>query len=263
VLNVSAQGHEDDPVQAEQPLLEHLAELRERLLRCVLSVLLVFALLSFFAPRLYTLFATPLLQRLPGGTTMIATEVAAPLLVPLKLALLLAVLLCLPYLLYQGWAFVAPGLYRNERHLVLPLVISSVALFYTGIAFAYFLVLPLLFGFFIGVAAQGVSVMTDINHYFDFCLKLFIAFGIAFEAPVATFLLVRSGLCSVAWLRSKRPLVVVLAFAAGMALTPPDVISQFALALPMWLLFELGLLLAARLPAPREASIRPPPDDAP
>lgn len=228
---------------SEQPLIAHLAELRGRLLRCLACVFVVFLGLSLFAGDIYALVAAPLLAQLPASGGMIATEVAAPFLVPFKLAFCAAVLVCMPYLLYQGWAFVAPGLYENERRLVLPLVASSVVLFYLGNAFAFFAVFPLLFGFLASVAPDGVAMMTDIGHYLNFILKMFFAFGLAFEVPIAIILLVWTGVSSVDSLARKRPYIIVGAFTAGMLLTPPDIISQVLLALPVWLLFELGLVL--------------------
>ncbi len=212
----------------------------------VLVILALFLALTFVARDLYTLLSGPLLDRLPDGGSLIATEVASPLLVPLKLALLCALFIAMPYLLYQGWAFIAPGLYRREQRLVLPIVLSSVGLFYLGAAFCYFAVLPILFGFIHAVAPAGVAIMTDISRYLDFCLKLFFAFGLVFEIPVAIHLLVRTGACSKQTLRARRPLVIVMAFLVGMLLTPPDVVSQILVALPVWILFELGLLLARK-----------------
>ena len=223
----------------------------------VLAVLAVFLLLTFYARDLYTILAVPLLARLPQGGSLIATEVTSPFLVPLKLALLCALLIAMPYLLYQGWAFIAPGLYRREQRLVLPVVLGSVCLFYLGAAFCYFVVLPILFVFIYAVTPVDVSIMTDIGRYLDFCLRLFFAFGLAFEIPVIIYLLVRTGVCRIQTLAAKRPLVVVLAFCAGMLLTPPDVISQILVALPVWLLYELGLLCARRLPEQTEPEIQP------
>lgn len=222
-----------------------------------LAVLALFLLLTFYARDLYTILAGPLLSRLPGDGSLIATEVASPFLVPLKLALLCALLIAMPYLLHQGWAFIAPGLYRREQRLVLPVVLSSVCLFYLGVIFCYSVVLPILFTFIYAIAPTDVAIMTDIGRYLDFCLKLFFAFGLAFEIPVLVHLLVRTGVCRADTLASKRPLVVVLAFLAGMLLTPPDVISQILVALPVWILYELGLLLARRLPQAREPELRP------
>lgn len=226
----------------EQGFIDHLIELRDRLLRMVVAILIVFLCLFAFSEEIFSYFAKPLLSLMPEGTSMIATGVTSPFLVPFKLVLMLSVLLSLPYTLYQLWAFVAPGLYRHEKQLVGPLVFSSVMLFYLGIAFAYFVVFPLLFGFFIAIAPEGVSVMTDIGAYLDFILAIFFAFGIAFEMPVATFLLVQAGAVTPNDLAAKRPYIIVAVFVIGMLLTPPDIISQSLLAIPMWLLFEIGLL---------------------
>ncbi len=227
----------------EQTLISHLIELRSRLLRGIMSILAVFLGLSFFANDIYHLVATPLLNQLPENSTMIATEVASPFLTPFKLTAFVALISCMPYLLYQTWAFIAPGLYENERRFALPLLISSIFLFYLGISFAFFVVFPLVFGFFTRVAPEGVAIMTDINHYLNFILMLFFAFGLAFEVPVATLLLVKAGITTTADLAAKRPYIIVGAFVFGMLLTPPDVISQTLLAIPMWCLFELGLIM--------------------
>ena len=227
----------------EQPLIAHLAELRNRLLRSLACVFIVFLALSLFADDIYSLVAGPLLAQLPEQSSMIATEVAAPFLVPFKLVFFAAVFVSVPYLLYQAWAFIAPGLYQNERRLVLPLISSSVLLFYLGCAFAFFIVFPLLFAFLTSTAPAGVTVMTDISHYLNFILKMFFAFGVAFEVPIAIILLVWTGLASVESLARKRAYIIVGAFTVGMLLTPPDIISQVLLAVPVWLLFELGLVL--------------------
>ena len=228
---------------SEQPLIAHLAELRNRLLRSLVCVFVVFLGLSVFANDIYALIAGPLLAQLPEESSMIATEVAAPFLVPFKLTFFAAVFVSVPYLLYQAWAFVAPGLYQNERRLVLPLISSSVILFYLGNAFAFFIVFPLLFAFLTSSAPVGVTVMTDIGHYLNFILKMFFAFGLAFEVPIVIILLVWTGIASVESLAKKRPYIIVGAFTVGMLLTPPDIISQVLLAVPVWLLFELGLIL--------------------
>ena len=228
----------------EQSLLEHLIELRDRLLHMVVAVLILFLALFPFAEEIFTVVAEPLLALMPEGTSMIATGVTSPFLVPFKLVLLIAVLLAVPYLLHQLWAFVAPGLYSHEKRLAAPLLISSVLLFYCGIAFAYFVVFPLLFRFFIAVAPEGVAVMTDIGQYLDFIIAIFFAFGIAFEVPVATFLLILAGATTVESMARKRPYIIVGAFVIGMMLTPPDVISQSLLAIPMWALFEIGLIMS-------------------
>ncbi len=232
----------------DQTLLSHLIELRSRLLRAVLCLLIVAAALLPFSEQLYTLVATPMIERLPADSQMIATEVASPFLVPFKLTVMLALFISMPYVLYQAWAFVAPGLYRHEQRIAMPLLVASVALFYAGAVFAYFAVLPLLFSFFIGIAPAGVAVMTDISRYLDFVLKLFFAFGLAFEIPVVTLVLIWTGTTSVESLRRKRPYVIIGAFGVGALLTPPDIISQSLLAVPVWLLFEAGLLLARFMP---------------
>ncbi|MEE8428511.1 MAG: twin-arginine translocase subunit TatC [Gammaproteobacteria bacterium] len=237
----------------EQPFLSHLMELRDRLLRSVIVVGVVFLLLMPFANKLFSILAGPLSRHLPEQSTMIAIEVAAPFLVPFKLALVLSVFVAMPYLLYQLWAFVAPGLYRHERRLVFPLLLSSTLLFYLGAAFAYFVVFPLVFGFFTGAVPEGVSVMTDIGKYLDFVLTMFFAFGVAFEVPVATVLLVRTGIVTPESLAEKRPYIIVGAFVAGMMLTPPDVISQTLLAVPILLLFEVGVYFSRHIKTSPEA----------
>jgi sec-independent protein translocase protein TatC len=213
-------------------------------LRSVLVVAVVFLALMPFSNRLFTMLSGPLMSHLPKDSGMIAIEVASPFLIPFKLTLFLAVFISIPWLLYQAWSFIAPGLYRHERRLVLPLLVSSTLLFYTGAAFAYFVVFPLVFAFFTSTAPTGVSVMTDISHYLDFVLTLFFAFGAAFEVPVVTVLLVWTGVVTRDGLREKRPYVIVAAFVIGMLLTPPDVISQTLLAVPMWILFELGVFFS-------------------
>ncbi len=233
----------DDP-GAEQPFISHLVELRDRLIRMLIAVGLVFLVLFPFADEIYTYVAAPLMARLPEGNTMIATQVASPFLTPFKLALVAAVFVAMPYLLYQLWAFVAPGLYQHEKRFAVPLLLSSILLFYLGMLFAYFLVFPLIFGFLAGTTPEGVAMMTDISAYLDFVLTLFFAFGLAFEIPIATILLVAVELTTPEALASKRPYVIVGAFVVGMLLTPPDVFSQTLLALPMWILFELGILFS-------------------
>jgi sec-independent protein translocase protein TatC len=225
----------------EQPFISHLIELRNRLLRIVLAVAVVTLVLLPFSNFLFTSLSGPLTSHLPEGSSMIAIEVASPFLIPFKLTLVLAVFIAMPYVLYQLWAFVAPGLYQHERRLVLPLLASSTVLFYTGAVFAYFVVFPLVFAFFTSTAPTGVSVMTDISRYLDFVLTMFFAFGAAFEVPVVTVLLVWTGIVTQESLRQKRPYIIVAAFVIGGVLTPPDVISQTLLAVPVWILFELGL----------------------
>ncbi len=242
-------GNEDK----ELSFLEHLVELRSRLLKACMAVLVVLLVLLPFSRRLYATLAAPLTSILPEGSSMIAIDVASPFLTPFKLVLLLALLLSIPVVLYQLWAFVAPALYKKEKRLAKPLLYSSVFLFYAGCAFAYFVVFPLVFGFFTRVAPEGVTVMTDISKYLDFVMTLFLAFGITFEVPIATIILVASGMTTVEKLSKMRAYVLVGAFAMGMLLTPPDVISQTLLALPMWLLFEVGLLMSRFLLPVRES----------
>ena len=239
----------DEQIEADQgqPLILHLIELRTRLLHSLLCVGIVFVPLFYFGNDIYTYVSQPLRVYMPEGTTMIATEVASPFLTPFKLSLVLAIFISMPYILHQVWSFVAPGLYSKEKTVALPLLTSSIVLFYTGIAFAFYVVFPLVFGFFANIAPEGVTIMTDINRYLDFVLKLFFAFGLAFEIPIATVLLVWTGAASVESLTSKRPYIVVGCFVFGMFLTPPDVISQVLLAMPMWLLFEIGILFARTL----------------
>ncbi|SIT69965.1 sec-independent protein translocase protein TatC [Ectothiorhodosinus mongolicus] len=236
--------NDETPVSGEGTLLSHLVELRTRLLRIVVVILVIFLALFPFANTIYAALAGPLMVHLPEGSSMIAIEVAAPFLIPFKLVLMLAIVIAVPYLLYQIWAFIAPGLYRHEKRLAVPLLISSTLLFYIGMAFAYFIVFPLIFAFFTASAPEGVSVMTDIARYLDFVILLFLAFGIAFEVPIATILLVALGLTTPKELAKKRPYVIVGVFMVGMVLTPPDIISQTLLALPMWVLFEIGIVLS-------------------
>ena len=223
------------------PLIAHLTELRDRLLRAILAVLIVFIVLFPFANEIYAFVSEPLRALLPEGASMIATEVASPFLTPFKLTLFTALFVAVPYVLYQLWAFVAPGMYQREKRFAFPLLASSVVLFYLGAAFAYFVVFPLIFAFFTSVAPDDIAIMTDINRYLDFVLKLFFAFGIAFEIPIAALLLIWAGITTPEDLGRKRPYIIVGCFVFGMLLTPPDVISQSLLALPMWLLFEAGV----------------------
>ncbi|MBF7729910.1 twin-arginine translocase subunit TatC [Pseudomonas sp. N040] len=227
---------------AEMPLVAHLTELRSRLLHCVIAIFLVFAGLFYFAQDIYTIVSAPLRAYLPQGATMIATGVASPFLTPFKLTAWCALFLSIPIILQQLWGFMAPGLYSHEKRIAVPLLASSILLFYAGMAFAYFLVFPLMFHFFASVTPEGVSMMTDINEYLDFVLTLFFAFGVAFEIPVATFLVIWIGVVDVTTLSKSRPYVIVGCFVVGMILTPPDIFSQTLLAVPMWLLFEIGLL---------------------
>ena len=225
-------------------LLSHLIELRNRLLRILVVFLLVFIGMFPFANELYTLLAAPMLSKLPAGGQMIATAVTTPFFIPVKVAMLAAFMVSLPHTLYQIWAFVAPGLYEQERRLVVPLVVSSSLLFLIGMVFCYFLVFPVVFGFITSVAPQGVAVMTDIGNYLDFVITLFMAFGVAFEVPIAVVLVVYLDMVTIQTLREIRPYVIVGAFVLGAIFTPPDVISQFMLAMPLWLLYELGIVAA-------------------
>ncbi|MET4000678.1 twin-arginine translocase subunit TatC [Marinobacterium sp. MBR-109] len=236
-----------DHSDQEQPLIAHLVELRQRLLYSVLAILVIFLGLFYFANDLYTWISAPLTALLPEGTSMIATDVTSPFFAPFKLTLVASAFIAMPFLLHQAWSFIAPGLYKHEKRLAIPLLISSILLFYMGIAFAYFVVFPIIFGFFTSVGPENIAVMTDISSYLNFVLKLFFAFGIVFEIPVATLLLLWSGVVTVKGLKQKRAYVVVGCFVLGMLLTPPDIISQSLLAVPMWLLFELGILLGAIL----------------
>lgn len=236
-----------DPKSDEQPLISHLLELRKRVLLIVWGVFLVFLPLSYYAQDLFAWVAGPLLKQLPTGAALVATEVASPLMTPFKLAMVTAVVIAMPWVLYQVWAFVAPGLYQRERRLVVPLLVSSVSLFYLGMAFAYFVVFPMVFGFFISVLPPGVTLMTDIRQYLDFVLGMFLAFGLAFEVPVAIVLLVWAGIVTPGQLTANRGYVLIGAFTIGMVLTPPDIMSQTLLSVPLYLLFEGGVIFARLL----------------
>jgi sec-independent protein translocase protein TatC len=229
----------DEPM----PLVAHLRELRDRFRNALIAVFVAFLGLFPFANELYTYVSEPLRLLLPEGSSMIATEVTSPFLTPFKLSLVLAVFVAMPVILAQLWGFIAPGLYKSEKRIAIPLLTSSVVLFYAGVAFAYYVVFPLLFGFFTTVGPVDISVMTDINRYLDFVLKLFFAFGLAFEVPVAAVILILTGVVTADQLANNRSYVIVGCFVMGMLLTPPDVISQTLLALPMWLLFEVGLVM--------------------
>lgn len=231
-------------VEQSQPLLSHLIELRNRLLRCFFCVALVFAVLVYFSNDIYHFIAEPLISVMPAGATMIATSIVTPFFTPIKLTAIVAVFVSVPYLLYQIWAFIAPALYQHEKRLIFPLLFSSTLLFYLGVAFAYYGVFPVAFKLFVSTSPEGVNIATDISSYLDFVLGLFLAFGICFEVPVATILLVWAGITSVQDLKSKRPYVIVANFAIAAVLTPPDVVSQTMLAIPMCLLFELGVFCA-------------------
>ena len=231
----------EEPLDS-QPFMAHLIEFRDRLLRAIASVALVFIGLFSFSNQLYLYVSEPLRQYLPDSSTMIATDVTSPFLTPFKLTLVLSLFAAMPYVLYQVWAFVAPGLYKREKKIVIPLFCSSVILFYAGMAFAYYVVFPLVFMFFTSVGPEGISIMTDIRSYLDFVLKLFFAFGISFEIPIAVIILSWMGAVDPENLAKKRPYVFILCFVFGMLLTPPDIISQTLLAIPMWLLFEIGIM---------------------
>ncbi|NLS43877.1 Sec-independent protein translocase subunit TatC [BEV proteobacterium] len=228
-------------VEDTQPLISHLIELRKRLLNSILCVLGVFVVLVFFANDIYQIISAPLIEQLPAGASMIATDVASPFFTPIKLTIIVSVFVAAPLVLYQVWAFIAPALYKHERRLMMPLLFSSSLLFYAGMAFAYFVVFPLAFGFFAKTAPQGVQIATDINNYLDFVMALFMAFGVSFLVPIAIVLLCWSGVTNTEDLKKKRPYALVGAFIVGMLLTPPDVFSQTLLAIPMYLLFEVGL----------------------
>jgi sec-independent protein translocase protein TatC len=228
-----------------ETFVSHLIELRDRLLRAIVGLLIAFVCLFPFANDIYTLLAHPLLAKLPKGGQMIATAVTTPFFVPMKVAMLVAVVVSLPYTLYQAWAFVAPGLYQHEKRFAIPVIVLSTLLFLVGMAFAYFLVFPVVFGFITGTAPEGVAVMTDIGNYLDFVITLFLAFGLAFEVPVVVVMLVKLGVVSVATLKEIRSYVIVGAFVIGAIFTPPDVISQVMLAVPLWLLYEAGILASS------------------
>jgi sec-independent protein translocase protein TatC len=226
-------------------LMSHLVELRDRVLRMVIAILAIFLCLFYWANDIYTYLAVPLTSHMPEGSTMIAIDVASPFLTPFKLVLMLSIFLAMPVILFQFWAFVAPGLYKTEKRIARPLLVSSILLFYAGIAFAYYVVFPLVFGFFTSVGPEMISISTDIGRYLDFVLSLFFGFGLAFEVPIATIILVAVGITTPKKLGQMRPYVIVGAFVIGMLLTPPDIISQVLLAVPMWILFEAGLIASA------------------
>jgi sec-independent protein translocase protein TatC len=243
----STDSEQDSIKSTEATFVSHLIELRNRLLKGVGAILAIFLVAAPFANDLYEILAAPLMQALPAGNTMISTEPHGPFFVPFKFAFAVSVAVAMPILLYQIWSFVAPGLYKKEKRLVIPLLVSSTLLFYLGILFAYFVVFPIIFLFFTASAPDGVAVMTDISAYLGFVLKLFFAFGIAFEVPVATVLMVRMGVTTPDSLSEKRPYIIVSAFVVGMLLTPPDIFSQTMLAFPVWLLFEIGLFFSRRI----------------
>ena len=231
----------------QETFISHLIELRDRLLHTLIALGVAFIPCFVFARDLYTLLATPLIAKLPAGSQMIATDVTGAFFVPMKVAMMVAFLVALPYVLYQVWAFVAPGLYQNEKKLAIPLIVTSTLLFFVGMAFAYFAVFPMVFKFVVGYTPEGVAMMTDINNYLSFVLTLFLAFGVTFETPVVVIILVRMNIVSVEKLREIRPYVVVGAFVLGAIFTPPDIVSQFMLAIPIWVLYEVGIVLASMM----------------
>lgn len=235
------------PASEQQNFTSHLVELRNRLLFAIACLLVIFLALAPFANTLYEFFAAPLMNVLPEGSSMISTEPHGPFFVPFKLTFFVSLLIAVPYLLYQVWAFIAPGLYSHEKRLITPLVLSSTLLFYLGILFAYYAVFPIIFKFFTATAPEGVAVMTDISAYMNFSMKLFFAFGVAFEVPIATILLAKMGVVKPSSMAEKRPWIIVGAFIVGMLMTPPDIFSQTLLAVPVWLLFEVGLYFAKRI----------------
>jgi sec-independent protein translocase protein TatC len=247
---------EDREQLAEGTLISHLIELRQRLLKAVIAVFLIFIPCAIFSDKLFTLVAMPLIKKMPQGTSMIATSLISPFMAPLKLSLFVALFIAMPYVLFQAWAFVAPGLYKREKRFAIPLMVSSILLFYAGVAFAYFVVFPLMFAFLTTTAPTGVQVMTDITNYLDFVLLLFFAFGIAFEMPVATVLLAATGLVRVETMAKNRGYVLLGIFVIAAFLTPPDALSQTAMAVPMWLLYEVGIFLSRILLRERLAQQR-------
>lgn len=242
------------PDDKEMPLLAHLVELRSRLLKAVLSIVIIFLGLIYFANDLYLIVSQPLIASLPEGSEMVSTSVIAPFFTPFKLTLVLSLFLSMPVILHQIWGFIAPALYQHEKRLAVPLLVSSIILFYLGMTFCYFVVFPLMFQFFPSVIPEGIRYIPDMTDSLDIMLKLFFAFGIAFEVPIATMLLIWSGATTVASLKEKRPYIVVGAFVVGMLLTPPDAISQTLLAVPMWMLFELGVLFAVWIKPEKQAT---------
>ena len=241
----------DAPENTQETFISHLIELRDRLLRAIIAVLVLTLALVPWAKEIYALLAKPLLSALPAGATMIATDVTGTFLVPLKVTLMGGFLIALPYVLYQAWAFIAPGLYQHEKRLAVPVIVSSFFFFLVGMSFAYFVVFPVAFGFFVGYTPPGVQMMTDIDKYLSFVLTMFIAFGLTFETPVVVVVLVRLGMVSLEKLKAARGYVIVGAFVVGAIFTPPDVISQLLLAIPLWLLYEVGLFLARFVSAPK------------
>lgn len=240
---------DEETTSQDMPLLSHLLELRNHLLRSVASIILVFLSLIYWANDIYLLLAAPLKEKLPEGSAMIATDIISPFLTPFKMTAFLSVFIAMPFILHQAWTFISPGLYRHEKRFAYPLLFSSIILFYTGLAFAYFVVFPLAWAFLTAAGPEGIKVLPDISSYLSIVLKMFFAFGVAFEIPVATVLIIWSGLTTADNLRQKRPYVIVGVFVIGMLLTPPDIISQILLAVPMWILFELGIIFGSISPS--------------
>ncbi len=243
-----AEENSETNSQTDMPLLSHLLELRDRLLKSVIAIIIIFLSLIYWANDIYLLLSAPLREHLPETSAMIATDIVAPFLTPFKMTAILSVFVAMPFLLHQAWAFISPGLYQHEKKFAFPLLFSSIVLFYAGLAFAYFVVFPLAWAFLTAAGPEGIKVLPDISNYLSIVLKMFFAFGLAFEIPVATVLMIWSGLTTAKSLREKRPYVIVGVFVVGMLLTPPDVISQILLAVPMWILFELGIIFAAMGP---------------
>jgi sec-independent protein translocase protein TatC len=239
-------GTDEEPL-AEGSLLSHLLELRNRLLKSLIAVFVVFIPLAFYSNQLYTFLATPLMKKLPKGASIIATSLTAPFMEPIKLSLFASLFVAMPYLLYHVWAFVSPGLYRREKRFALPLITSSIVLFYIGVVFAYYVVFPVSFAFLTSTAPQGVLVMTDMSSYLSFVMVLFLAFGIAFEVPVATVLLVATGLVRIETMTQNRGYVLLIIFIIAAILTPPDAVSQCIMGIPMYLLYEIGIIFARML----------------
>ncbi|MBS83074.1 MAG: twin-arginine translocase subunit TatC [Gammaproteobacteria bacterium] len=245
----------DDKNNSYKSVIPHLQELKNRISKCLLFIFIIFLILFPFADQIYNIIAEPLITKLPQDSNMIAIDVASPFFIPFKLVLFLSIFITIPYLLYHMWRFIAPGLYDHERKLVLPILISSSLLFYLGAAFAYFVVFPLIFAFFISIAPEGIAVMTDIGRYLDFVVTLFFAFGFAFEVPIITIILVMTNATTKENLIKKRPYVIVGAFILGMLLTPPDVISQVLLAIPIWILYELGIFFSTFVSKPKQLEV--------
>lgn len=254
--------HEKDHDPKEQPLVSHLIELRDRILRCLLVVLVIFVCLVAFSDNIYTFISEPLTSEFPEDSQMIATSVTSPFFAPIKLTIWVSIFIAIPFLLHQLWAFISPGLYKNEIRIAFPILVSSILLFYTGVAFAYYVVFSFVFAFFAHTGPESVVMMTDINEYLNFVLTLFFAFGLTFEIPIATLLLIFSGITTPAKLAENRPYVIIACFVAGMLLTPADPLSQSFLAIPMWMLFEIGIIAGRILHKPDDEEAEEPSSEA-